>query len=197
MKAKQRHTFPCFCGLTHAYRAGEICLDTAPVLLKWYRGFSHFWALKNCSAPPRKYLASERLILSLPANQPPSAECFEVFSYKHYSHAHCYYLCILRSKQSSRGLFSQFENQKKAVFSKMKWKIFSLAACEKLKSPASMWQSSVIRKKAGRKQSDLQRAFSAHEWCGIRVSRLFFYFTYELGLTHRDEGSRKPVWFIN
>lgn len=150
-----------------------ICLDTAPVLLKLYGGLSHFWALKNCSAPPRKYLASGRLILSLPANQPPSAECFEVFSYKHYSHAHCYYLWRLRSKQNSRGLFSQFEKQKKAVFSKMKWKIFSSAACEKLKSPASVWQSSVIRKEPSRKQSDLQRAFSAHGWCGNRVSNYF------------------------
>jgi len=59
----------------------NICLVKDPILLKLYRGFSHFCALKNCSAPPREYLACERLIPSLPANQPPSAECFEVFSY--------------------------------------------------------------------------------------------------------------------
>lgn len=99
----------------------NICLVETPILLKLYRGFSHFHALKNGSAPPREYLAFVRLIHSVPANQPPPAKCFEVFSYTHCRHTDCYYLCILYSKQSSRALFSWLEEWKKAVFSKMKW----------------------------------------------------------------------------
>lgn len=65
--------------------------------------------------------------------------------------------CVYYSVNSSRALFSQFENQKKAILPNIKWKIFFSAACKKLTSTC---QSSSINKEAGRKQSNLQRTLS-------------------------------------
>lgn len=67
--------------------------------------------------------------------------------------------CVLFTKQSSRALLSQFENQK-VVFSKIKWKIFFPAASKKLKAFASVCQSSIINKQPGKRQCDLQKPFS-------------------------------------
>lgn len=103
--------------------------------------------------------------------------------------------CVLFSKQSSRALFSQFENQK-VVFSKIKWKIFFPAASKKLKAFASVCQSSIINKQPGRRHSDLQKTLSVLTiW--NEGSLIIFLLYCKLGLPHRDEGSRKPVWFKN
>lgn len=67
--------------------------------------------------------------------------------------------CVLFSKQSSRALFSQCENQK-VVLSKIKWKNVFPAASKKLKALASVCQSSIINK-PGRRQSDLQKTLPA------------------------------------
>lgn len=67
--------------------------------------------------------------------------------------------CVLFGKQSSRALYSQFENQQ-VVFSKIKWEIFLPAASKKLKALASVCQSSIINKQPGRRKSDLQKTLS-------------------------------------